>query len=142
MLRAWAGCRSPGGPTSSPGCRSTRGGSRKAICSSRSAAERSYNNEIGVPLTLCRIEPETELVILELAMRGFGQIAALCDVARPHVGVITMIAPVHLEKVGSLEGVVRAKSELIDALPGGGTAVVPAGFPVERDDLHVVRVGE
>jgi UDP-N-acetylmuramoyl-tripeptide--D-alanyl-D-alanine ligase len=106
------------------------------------AAERSYNNEIGVPLTLCRIEPDTELVVLELAMRGFGQIAELCAFARPHVGVVTMIAPVHLEKVGTLEGVIRAKSELIAALPAGGTAVVPADFEVARDDLKVVRVGE
>jgi UDP-N-acetylmuramoyl-tripeptide--D-alanyl-D-alanine ligase len=105
------------------------------------AAERSYNNEIGVPLTLCRIEPDTELVVLELAMRGFGQISELCTFARPHVGVITMIAPVHLEKVGTLEGVIRAKSELIAALPAGGTAVVPLDFAVARDDLRVVRVG-
>ena len=75
-------------------------------------------------------------------MRGFGQIAELCAFARPHIGVITNIAPVHLEKVGDLEGVVRAKSELIDALPPGGTAIVPAGFAVARDDLDIVRVGE
>jgi UDP-N-acetylmuramoyl-tripeptide--D-alanyl-D-alanine ligase len=106
------------------------------------AAERSFNNEIGVPLTLCRIDEDTELVVLELAMRGFGQIAALCEVARPQVGVVTMIAPVHLEKVGDLEGVVRAKSELIAALPPGGVAVVPEGFAVDRDDVEVVRVGE
>jgi UDP-N-acetylmuramoyl-tripeptide--D-alanyl-D-alanine ligase len=106
------------------------------------AAERSFNNEIGVPLTLCRIEEDTELVVLELAMRGFGQIAELCEVARPHVGVVTMIAPVHLEKVGDVAGVVRAKSELIAALPPGGVAVVPEGFAVARDDVQVVRVGE
>jgi UDP-N-acetylmuramoyl-tripeptide--D-alanyl-D-alanine ligase len=106
------------------------------------AAERSYNNEIGVPLTVCRVEPETEICILELSMRGFGQIAELCAFTRPRVGVITMIAPVHLEKVGTLEGVVRAKSELIAALPPGGTAVVPAGFAVTRTDLDVVHVGE
>jgi UDP-N-acetylmuramoyl-tripeptide--D-alanyl-D-alanine ligase len=106
------------------------------------AAERSYNNELGVPLTLCRLEPDTELCILELAMRGFGQIAELAALSRPEVGVVTAIAPVHLEKVGSLEGVVRAKSELIAALPAGGTAVVPARFAVERGDLRVVRVGE
>src|SRR5205085_2926580 len=104
------------------------------------AAERSYNNEIGVPLTLCRVEPDTELAILELAMRGFGQIAELCAFARPDVGVITMIAPVHLEKVGSLAGVVRAKSELLAALPSGGTAIVPREFEVRRDDVEVVRV--
>ena len=104
------------------------------------AAEASFNNEIGVPLTLCRLEPDTEVCILELAMRGFGQIAELCRIARPEIGVVTNVGPVHLELVESLEGVVRAKSELIDALPVSGTAVVPADFPVEREDIDVVRV--
>jgi UDP-N-acetylmuramoyl-tripeptide--D-alanyl-D-alanine ligase len=106
------------------------------------AAERSFNNEIGVPLTLCRLEPETEICILELAMRGFGQIAELCAFARPHVGVITNIAPVHLEKVGTIEGVIRAKSELIEALPAGGIAVVPTDFPIARADIEVIRIGD
>jgi UDP-N-acetylmuramoyl-tripeptide--D-alanyl-D-alanine ligase len=106
------------------------------------AAEASFNNEIGVPLTLCRLEPDTQVCVLELAMRGFGQIASLCEIARPEVGVVTNVGPVHLELVGSLDGVVRAKSELVAALPPGGTAVVPEDFPVERDDVRVVRVGE
>jgi UDP-N-acetylmuramoyl-tripeptide--D-alanyl-D-alanine ligase len=106
------------------------------------AAEASYNNEIGVPLTLCRLEPDTEVCILELAMRGFGQIADLCRIARPHVGVVVNVGPVHLELVGSLEGVLRAKGELIAALPPGGTAIVPAEFPVERDDVEIVRLAE
>jgi len=106
------------------------------------AAEASYNNEIGVPLTLCRLEPDTEVCILELAMRGFGQIADLCRIARPHIGIIVNVGPVHLELVGSLEGVLRAKSELVAALPAGGTAIVPAEFPVERDDIDVVRLQE
>jgi UDP-N-acetylmuramoyl-tripeptide--D-alanyl-D-alanine ligase len=105
------------------------------------AAEASFNNEIGVPLTLCRLEPDTQVCILELAMRGFGQIADLCRIARPHIGVITNVGPVHLELVGSLEGVQRAKGELVAALPEGGTAVVPEEFPVERDDIEVVRLG-
>ena len=106
------------------------------------AAEASYNNEIGVPLTLCRLEHDTEVCILEVAMRGFGQIATLAEIARPEIGVITNIGPVHLELVDSLEGVRRAKGELVDSLPAGGTAIVPADFPVERDDVHVVRVAE
>ena len=106
------------------------------------AAERSYNNEIGVPLTLCRLEPQTEICITELAMRGFGQIAELAELTRPEIGVIVTVGPVHLEKVGTLEGVIRAKGELIEALPPGGIAIVPADFPVARDDLEVVRVGE
>jgi UDP-N-acetylmuramoyl-tripeptide--D-alanyl-D-alanine ligase len=105
------------------------------------AAEASYNNEIGVPLTLCRLEEDTEVCILELAMRGFGQIAYLSEVALPEIGVVTNIGPVHLELVDSIEGVRRAKSELIAALPAGGTAIVPEDFPVERDDIEVVRVG-
>jgi UDP-N-acetylmuramoyl-tripeptide--D-alanyl-D-alanine ligase len=104
------------------------------------AAERSYNAELGVPLTLCRLEPDTEVCILELAMRGFGQIAALCEIARPDVGVITNVGPVHLEFVGDLDGVIRAKSELVAALPAGAALVVPADFPVDRSDLEVTRI--
>jgi UDP-N-acetylmuramoyl-tripeptide--D-alanyl-D-alanine ligase len=104
------------------------------------AAEASFNNEIGVPLTLCRLEPDTEVCILELAMRGLGQIAELAEIARPELGIVTNVGPVHLELVESVEGVIRAKSELIAALPVSGTAVVPADFPVERTDIHVVRV--
>jgi len=106
------------------------------------AAEASYNNEIGVPLTLCRLEPETEVCILELAMRGFGQIAELCEIARPEIGIVTNVGPAHLELVGSLEGVLRAKSELVAALPQGGTAIVPEEFPVDREDIEVVRLAE
>jgi UDP-N-acetylmuramoyl-tripeptide--D-alanyl-D-alanine ligase len=106
------------------------------------AAERSFNNEIGVPLTLCRLEPDTDVCVVELAMRGLGQIAELAAFARPEIGVVVSIGPVHLEKVGTLENVVRAKSELVAALPPGGVAIVPAGFAVDRDDLEVVRLGE
>jgi UDP-N-acetylmuramoyl-tripeptide--D-alanyl-D-alanine ligase len=116
-----------------------------AICRSRArtvAAESSLNNEIGVPLTLARLEPDTEVCILELAMRGPGQIAELCAFARPEIGVITAIGAAHVEQLGSLEAIVEAKAELVTSLPPGGTAVVPADFPVARDDLTVVRLGE
>jgi UDP-N-acetylmuramoyl-tripeptide--D-alanyl-D-alanine ligase len=106
------------------------------------AAEASFNNEIGVPLTLCRLEADTEVCILELAMRGFGQIAALCAIARPDIGVITNVGPVHLELVESVDGVRRAKGELVDALPPGGTAIVPADFRIARSDLDLVRISE
>jgi UDP-N-acetylmuramoyl-tripeptide--D-alanyl-D-alanine ligase len=106
------------------------------------AAEESYNNEIGVPLTLCRLEPDTEVCVLELAMRGFGQITELCKIARPEIGVVTNVGPAHLELVGSLDGVLRAKGELVAGLPPGGMAIVPEGFPVDRDDITVVRLGE
>ena len=106
------------------------------------ASERSYNAELGVPLTLCRLEEDTEICIVELAMRGLGQIAYLCELARPDIGVITNVGPAHLALVGSVRGVVEAKTELILALPAGGTAIVPEDFPVERSDLRVERFGE
>ena len=110
------------------------------------AAEASYNAELGLPLTLCRLEPDTELLIAELAMRGFGQIEALCELARPTIGVITAIGPVHLQFVESVAGVARAKAELLEALPRGAKAVIPAGVadlePHVRGDLDVIRVGE
>ena len=116
-----------------------------ALCapSARTIAnEGNFNNEIGVPLTLCRLEPDSEVCILELAMRGLGQIAELCEIARPDIGVVTNVGPVHLELVESLDGVIRAKSELVDALPPGGVAIVPKDFPVEREDIRVIRLGE
>jgi UDP-N-acetylmuramoyl-tripeptide--D-alanyl-D-alanine ligase len=107
------------------------------------ATEASYNAELGVPLTLGRLEPETELCIVEMGMRGFGQIAALCEIARPNVAVISAIGPVHLELVGSVDGVARSKAELVDALPPDGVAVVPQSPELEpylRDDVEVRRV--
>ena len=110
------------------------------------AAEASFNAELGVPLTLACLEPDTEILITELAMRGFGQIRDLCDMARPTLGAITAISPVHLEFVGDVAGVAKAKGELLEALPTGATAVVPAGVPeLEphlRPDLDVIRLGD
>jgi UDP-N-acetylmuramoyl-tripeptide--D-alanyl-D-alanine ligase len=107
------------------------------------AAEASFNNELGVPLTLCRLERDTEVCVLELAMRGFGQIAELARTAEPHVGVVTSVGPVHLELVGDVAGVARAKAELIAALPADGVAVVPREAPeLEphlRTDLTIRR---
>ena len=116
-----------------------------AVCSPKArtvAAEASFNNEIGVPLTLCRLERDTEICILELSMRGLGQIAELCAYAKPHVGVITTIGPAHVELLGSIDAIVQAKAELVEALPSGGTAIVPDDFPVTRTDLEVVRLGK
>jgi UDP-N-acetylmuramoyl-tripeptide--D-alanyl-D-alanine ligase len=90
------------------------------------ATSGNHNNEIGVPLTVFELEPSTEVLVCELAMRGPGQIAQLAAIVRPDVGVITNIAPVHLEHVGSIEGVAAAKAEII-AEVGKGALVVPAG---------------
>ena len=108
------------------------------------ATEGSYNAELGVPLTLGRLEPDTEVCIVEMGMRGLGQIAELCKIARPDIGVITAVGPVHLELVGSVDGVARSKAELVAALPEGGIAVVPTSADLEphlRDDIDVRRVG-
>jgi UDP-N-acetylmuramoyl-tripeptide--D-alanyl-D-alanine ligase len=119
-----------------------------ALCApvARTVATRaSQNAELGVPLTLGLLEPDTEICIVEMGMRGVGQIAELCEIARPDVGLITAIGPVHLELVGSVDGVARSKAELIHALPAGGVAVVPYAPELEphlRDDLDVRRVGQ
>jgi UDP-N-acetylmuramoyl-tripeptide--D-alanyl-D-alanine ligase len=109
------------------------------------ASEGNYNNELGVPLTLGRIEPDTELVIVEMGMRGLGQIEWLASFARPEIGLITNVAPVHLELVRTVENVARAKAELIEALPAGGIAVVPEEPLLEpyltRDDIEIRRFG-
>jgi UDP-N-acetylmuramoyl-tripeptide--D-alanyl-D-alanine ligase len=107
-------------------------------------AERSLNNEIGVPLTVCRLEPETEILVTEMGMRGLGQIAVLCAVARPEVVVVSHIGPEHLELLSSVETVAEANAEAIAALPAGGTAVVPAAARelepyLDRDDIELRR---
>ena len=107
-------------------------------------AEKSLNNEIGLPLTVCRLEPDTEILVTEMGMRGLGQIAALCGIAQPGIVVVPHIGPEHLELVGSVERVAEANAEAIAALPAGGTVVVPASAAVlepflVRDDVAVRR---
>jgi UDP-N-acetylmuramoyl-tripeptide--D-alanyl-D-alanine ligase len=102
----------------------------------------NFNTEIGLPLAVLAAPEGTEVLVLEMGMRGFGQIDELARIAEPDVGVITNIGPVHLELVGSLEGVARAKAELLAHVP---VAVIPADAPVLEPfvppDLDVVRIG-
>lgn len=110
------------------------------------ATAANQNNEIGVPLTLLEITEDTDLAIVEMGMRGKGQIRELTLIAEPDVAVITAIAPVHLELVGTLEGVVAAKVEIFEGLRAGGAAVVPvdaagAIAAAERSGARVVRFG-
>jgi UDP-N-acetylmuramoyl-tripeptide--D-alanyl-D-alanine ligase len=109
------------------------------------AAEANYNNELGVPLTVCRLELDTELLIAEMGMRGLGQIAWLASFTKPTVALITNVGPVHLELVETVENVARAKAELVDALPPGGTAVVPEEPLLDpyltRTDVELRRFG-
>ncbi|MGA9279000.1 UDP-N-acetylmuramoyl-tripeptide--D-alanyl-D-alanine ligase [Ilumatobacter sp.] len=90
------------------------------------ANERSFNNEQGLPVTILNAPDDTEALVLEMGMRGFGEISTLCEVARPDVGVVTTVGHSHTERVGGIEGVARAKRELVEALPRAGTAILNA----------------
>jgi UDP-N-acetylmuramoyl-tripeptide--D-alanyl-D-alanine ligase len=110
------------------------------------ASPANFNTEIGLPLAILGAPAGTEALVLELAMRGPGQIAELTAIAEPDVGVVVNVGPVHLEVMGSVEAVAAAKAELLRDMPAGGTAVVPAGErlldPHLRTDLDVVTFGE
>lgn len=90
------------------------------------ASERSFNNELGVPLTLINAPDGTEAMVVEMGARGLGHIALLCDVAKPTVGIVTVVAGAHLELFGSLADVAEAKGELVASLPPDGCAVLNA----------------
>jgi len=95
-------------------------------CLSVHKAEGNRNNELGLPLTVLDITKEHDAVVLEMGMRGLGQIEYLCNIARPDVAVITNIGVSHLELLGSRQNILKAKSEIIDALDDGGIAVINA----------------
>jgi UDP-N-acetylmuramoyl-tripeptide--D-alanyl-D-alanine ligase len=105
----------------------------------------NWNTEIGLPLANLAAPLGTQVMVLEMGMRGFGQIAELATISEPDVGVITNIGPVHLEQMGSLEGVAKAKAELLEGLYDGATAVVPSDEPLLepwlRDTLNIVSFG-
>jgi UDP-N-acetylmuramoyl-tripeptide--D-alanyl-D-alanine ligase len=93
------------------------------------ASADSFNNELGVPLTLLGAHDGTEALVVEMGARGPGHVGALCAMARPTVGVVTRVAAVHTETFGSLDEVARAKGELVAALPASGVAVLNAADP-------------
>lgn len=88
--------------------------------------EENFNNEVGVPLTLLSLEPRHEICVVELGMRGRGQIRDLAEIARPDVGIVTNVGPSHVELLGSIENVALAKAELVEALGPDGIAVLNA----------------
>jgi UDP-N-acetylmuramoyl-tripeptide--D-alanyl-D-alanine ligase len=110
------------------------------------ASRANFNTEIGLPLEILGAPPGTEVLVLEMGMRGAGQIAELAEIGQPDVAVIVSIGPVHLELLGSIEAIAAAKAELIAGLPAGGTAVVPAGEallgPHLRSDTTTVTFGD
>jgi UDP-N-acetylmuramoyl-tripeptide--D-alanyl-D-alanine ligase len=111
------------------------------------ASERSFNNELGVPLTLCNAPGDVAAVVVEMGARGLGHIALLCELARPTVGVVTTVQAVHTELMGGVEQIAVAKGELVEALPETGLAVLNADVPLvaamrERTRAEVLTFGE
>jgi UDP-N-acetylmuramoyl-tripeptide--D-alanyl-D-alanine ligase len=109
------------------------------------ASPENYNTEIGLPLTILAAPPATEVLVLEMAMRGAGQIAELCEIAEPDIGVITNVGPVHLELLGTLEAIAEAKAEILRGLGPEGRAIVPVDAealePHLGDELDVLTFG-
>jgi len=142
-LGAWARERLGGqvngrvvGITGSVGKTSTKDLTAAALAPSLTvtASERSYNNDQGLPVTLLNASDATEALVLEMGMRGFGEIARLCSIGKPRIGVVTAVAEAHTERVGNIEGVAKAKGELIESLPIDGVAVL------NIDDVRVARM--
>ncbi len=93
------------------------------------AAEASYNNHWGVPLTLARLPPDAGAAVIEIGMNHAGEIAPLARITRPHAAIITAIAPAHLGHLGSLEAIAREKASIMEGLPPDGVAILPAATP-------------
>ncbi len=103
------------------------------------ASAENFNTEIGLPLTVLAAPAGTEILVLEMAMRGAGQIAELAEIAEPDVAVITNVGPVHVELLGSIEAVAAAKAELISGVRDGGAVIVPAEAGALEPHLKGVR---
>ena len=110
------------------------------------APEGSFNNELGLPLTVLRADESTRYLVLEMAARGPGHIAALCEIAPPQIGAVLNVGRAHAGEFGSIEGVAKAKGELPEALPADGVAILNADDPrvstmADRTRARVVRFG-
>jgi UDP-N-acetylmuramoyl-tripeptide--D-alanyl-D-alanine ligase len=108
--------------------RSSRGKAHRSV--------KSYNNHVGVPLSLARMPARSRFGVFEMGMNQAGEIAALAAQVRPNVAVITTIAPAHIENLGSEEAIARAKAEIFEGLETGGVAIIPADSP------HYARLKE
>jgi len=95
-------------------------------------SEGNYNNEIGLPLALLRLNSSYEKVVLEMGMYALGEIAELANIARPHIGVVTQVSHTHLERLGTIERIAQAKAELVEALPADGAAILNGDDPLIR----------
>ncbi|WP_299849657.1 UDP-N-acetylmuramoyl-tripeptide--D-alanyl-D-alanine ligase [uncultured Roseovarius sp.] len=103
------------------------------------AAEASYNNHWGVPLTLARMPVDTEFAVIEIGMNHPGEIAPLARMARPHVAMITTVAAAHLEAFDDIDGIAREKAAIFDGLEPGGTAIINADLPTTPILLEKAR---
>ncbi|MEM7703443.1 MAG: UDP-N-acetylmuramoyl-tripeptide--D-alanyl-D-alanine ligase [Pseudomonadota bacterium] len=114
--------------------RASRGGAHRSV--------RSYNNHVGVPLSLARLPARARFGVFEMGMNHEGEIAPLADHVRPDVAVITTIAPAHIENLGSIEAIADEKAQIFTGLTEGGTAIIPADLPEsERLIGHAERLG-
>jgi UDP-N-acetylmuramoyl-tripeptide--D-alanyl-D-alanine ligase len=116
------------GITGSVGKTSTKDMAWAALATCRRTAvnERSFNNEQGLPTTILNAPDDADVMVLEMGMRGLGEIERLCRIAAPRIGLVTRVAEAHSDRVSGIEGVARAKSELIAALPADGVAILNA----------------
>ncbi|MEL7519631.1 MAG: UDP-N-acetylmuramoyl-tripeptide--D-alanyl-D-alanine ligase, partial [Pseudomonadota bacterium] len=114
--------------------RASRGGAHRSV--------RSYNNHVGVPLSLARLPARARFGVFEMGMNHQGEIAPLADHVRPDVAIITTIAPAHIENLGSIEAIADEKAQIFTGLTQGGTAIIPADLP-ETDRLigHAKKLG-
>lgn len=92
----------------------------------------NLNNEIGLPLTLLRLDSSHERAVLEMGMYDLGEISELCAIAKPHVGLVTNVGPTHLERLGTIDRIAQAKAELVQALPADGVAILNQDDPYVR----------
>jgi UDP-N-acetylmuramoyl-tripeptide--D-alanyl-D-alanine ligase len=114
--------------------RASRGNAHRSV--------KSYNNHVGVPLSLARMPARSKFGVFEMGMNHKGEISALTRQVRPHVAVITTIAPAHIENLGSMEAIADAKAEIFEAVEPGGTAAIPADSPYfERLKAAAERFG-
>lgn len=100
-----------------------------AVLSAKGAVlktQANFNNEIGLPLTLLGLKKEHTAAVVEIGMRGFHQIEALAPIASPQIGIVTNVGETHMELLGSLENIAKAKQELVEAIPAGGTVILNA----------------
>lgn len=101
----------------------------------------NYNNEIGVPMTLLELDESHKAAVIEIGMRGLGQIAALAKIVKPTIAIVTNVNETHMELLGSIENIAKAKGELVQAIEPGGTVILNVDNPYVADMIKLVKPG-